>query len=137
MHARVEALADEAGSARNAAATLRARVARGDELPGFGHPLYADGDPRTAPMLAIAKRLAGRDARVRTVIALAEAGGDVAGTPATCDLGLVAIAAALRLPRGAPGAIFAVGRAPGWVAHIVEQRAANFLIRPRARRAQT
>jgi citrate synthase len=137
MHARVEALADEAGTARDAVATIRARVARGEELPGFGHPLYADGDPRTAPMIAIAKRLAGRDPRVRTVIALAEAGTDVAGTPPTCDLGMVAIAAALHLPRGAPGALMAVGRAAGWVAHILEQRAANFLIRPRARRAQT
>jgi len=134
MHARVEALVAEAGSARDAVTTIRSRLARGEELPGFGHPLYTDGDPRTAPMLALARRLAGRDERVRTVIALADAGSDVAGTPATCDLGLVAIAAALRLPHGAPGAIFAVGRAAGWVAHVLEQRAANFLIRPRARR---
>jgi citrate synthase len=132
-HARVEALVDEVSSLRSLRPALRSRLARGDDLPGFGHPLYPAGDPRTAPMLELARRLAGRDERVRIVIALAESGADFAGLPPTCDVGLVALATALRLPRGAPGAIFAVGRLAGWVAHILEQRAAGFLIRPRAR----
>lgn len=134
MAARVEALLDEAGSPRHAAATLRARLARGDELPGFGHLLYPAGDPRAAPLLALARALGGRDPRVRTALALADAAPAVAATHATCDLGLVALAAALGLPRASATSIFAVGRTAGWVAHVLEQRAAGFLIRPRAGR---
>jgi citrate synthase len=132
MTARVEALVDEAGSARRVAATLRERLARGDYLPGFGHPIYRSGDPRAAPMLRLARDLAPARPRVRIALALAAAGPAVAGTHPTCDLGLVALSAALGLPRGAPSAVFAVGRSAGWVAHIIEQRAAGFLIRPRA-----
>lgn len=133
MTARVEALVDEVGAPGRAGAVLRARLARGDELPGFGHPLYAAGDPRAPPLLALARALGAARPRVATALAVADAGRAVTGQHPTCDLGLVALAAALRLPPGAPAALFAVGRSAGWVAHVVEQRAAGFLIRPRAR----
>ena len=51
----------------------------------------------------------------------------------TLDLGLVAVASALRAPRGTAGAFFAIGRSAGWVAHALEQREAGHLLRPRAR----
>ncbi len=84
-------------------------------------------------MLALARALAGTDRAVRTAIALAEAGRDVVGLPATCDAGLVAVALALGLRDSAASALFTIGRTAGWVAHTLEQRAAGFLIRPRAR----
>ncbi|MCE9578342.1 MAG: helix-turn-helix domain-containing protein [Deltaproteobacteria bacterium] len=133
MSARVEGLIDEVGTPRRAASVLRDRLARGDELPGFGHPLYPDGDPRAAPMLRLAQEIGGDLPRVRTALAVAEAGVAVTGVHATCDVSLVALADALGLPRGAAAAMFAIGRTAGWVAHIIEQRAAGFLIRPRAR----
>ena len=39
---------------------------------------------------------------------------------------------ALPLPRGGGLALFAVGRTVGWIAHALEQRGENRLIRPRA-----
>jgi citrate synthase len=53
--------------------------------------------------------------------------------PPTLDLGLVALTAALELPPGSATALFAMGRTAGWIAHVLEQRAAGFLLRPRAR----
>jgi citrate synthase len=37
------------------------------------------------------------------------------------------------LPAGSASAIFAVGRAMGYIAHVFEQRASGQLLRPRAR----
>ena len=51
----------------------------------------------------------------------------------TLDVGLVAIAAALRLPKGSALALFAAGRLAGLIAHAREQRGAGHLVRPRAR----
>jgi citrate synthase len=114
-------------------ALVRARLARGEPIPGFGHPLYADGDPRARPLLDLARDLAPRSSAIRTIDALVEAMA-LAGQPApTVDLGLVAIARALRLPAGSALAIFATGRVAGWIAHVAEQREAAFLLRPRAR----
>src|SRR3954454_6576927 len=56
--ARVEALFREAGSAAGARQVLADRLRRGEEIPGFGHPLYPDGDPRGAALLALAAGLA-------------------------------------------------------------------------------
>ena len=46
---------------------------------------------------------------------------------------LVALAAALRLPPGSATTLFVMGRTAGWIAHVLEQRAAGFVLRPRAR----
>jgi citrate synthase len=54
-------------------------------------------------------------------------------TPPNLDFGLVALASALGLPQGAAAGLFAVGRCAGWVAHVLEQYQAGYLVRPRAR----
>jgi citrate synthase len=41
--------------------------------------------------------------------------------------------AALGAPPAAASGLFAVARSAGWLAHVLEQRAAGFLLRPRAR----
>jgi citrate synthase len=130
---RVEALVDEVAAPRDARAVLRARLRRGDSLPGFGHRLYPRGDARAELLLAAAHDLGKKTARFRIVDAIRAANESFEGEPPTLDLGLVAIAAAFDLPRGAPLAMFALGRSAGWVAHIFEQRAQGFMMRPRAR----
>jgi citrate synthase len=51
----------------------------------------------------------------------------------TLDFGLVTLCLCLELPPASAACIFAVGRSAGWVAHALEQRAAGYLLRPRAR----
>lgn len=130
---RIEAMLAEASGPEEAARVLRDRRRRGDALPGFGHPLYPGGDPRTAPLVEAAHELAPKNAIVRKVRAFVAAMELAGGEPATVDTGLVALAGALGMPRGAAGAIMAIGRSAGWIAHAREQREAGFALRPRAR----
>jgi citrate synthase len=125
---RIEALIAETGSdPKRARQVVSDRLRRGEAVPGFGHPLYPGGDPRAPLLLEAAHKLGGKRARV--AFTLAEAMPE----PPAVELALVALAAALDLPRGAATAIFAVGRSAGWIAHALEQRAAGYLLRPRAR----
>ena len=123
MTERVESLFD-AAEAGGAAAALRRRLAAGEDLPGFGHPLYPNGDPRAAALLAEVV-----DPLAAALIGEAER---LTGLKPTLDFGLVATRRTLRLPRGAAFSLFAVGRTVGWIAHALEQRKQGVLIRPRA-----
>lgn len=128
---RVEALVDEAGRPERAVDVIRSRALRGEAVPGFGHPRYPGGDPRAAALLAAATSRP--TLRGQTLAALVEAMAALGHPAPTLDVGLVALRSALDLPRGAAEAIFALGRAAGWVAHALEQRRAGVLLRPRAR----
>ncbi|HEY4106808.1 MAG TPA: citrate/2-methylcitrate synthase, partial [Polyangiaceae bacterium] len=119
---RVEALIDLIGTKQRAAHAVRERLARGEQIPGFGHPLYPEGDPRGALLFELAQRQGARSEAARVALALIEA-MSAGGHPAvTLDGGLVALCYCLELPRGTAATIFALGRTAGWVAHILEQR---------------
>jgi citrate synthase len=130
---RMEALVAETGKPERAAATVRDRARRGEALSGFGHRLYPGGDPRGPPLIAAAQALAPRAPGVRVVSALVDAMREQGHAGPTVDCGLVALSAALGLPPGSAVGLFALGRSAGWIAHAMEQRAAGFMLRPRAR----
>lgn len=137
--ARVEALFREVTSAvglrsgQAARDVVSRRLQRGERLPGFGHPLYPDGDPRAAALLAIAKKAAPRSPDLALAEALLTAVADLIGDRPTLDLGLVTLAHTLRLPPNSPIAIFGLGRTIGWIGHAMEQYRVDRIIRPRAR----
>jgi citrate synthase len=125
---RVEALLDDAGRHGPREAAARALREQG-ALPGFGHELYPDGDPRGADLLGRA-RAAGRDAERDGLVEVARA---ELGLGPALDLGLAALRRAHRLPAGAAFCLFALGRSAGWAAHAIEAAADGRLIRPRSR----
>jgi citrate synthase len=133
---RVEALLDEAATLPRASDVIERRSRRGDLVPGFGHPLYPHGDPRAEPLLERARLLARlgkvKQNRLEPALALAQV-MDKQGLPATVDFGLVALTRALGMKPGSAGLLFALGRSAGWVAHVLEQRNAVAVLRPRAR----
>lgn len=133
LGARVEALVAEAGRPERARTVVEERARRGDDLPGFGHPLYPAGDPRATGLIDAALAIAPRRPALRTLIALVDAMRASRRPAATVDVGLVALGYALALPPGSGIAVFAVARTAGWIAHAFEQRDAGFLLRPRAR----
>jgi citrate synthase len=104
--------------------------AEGQRLPGFGHPLYRAEDPRAVALLG-ALEAAGADRRLtRDVITAAR---EIAGFHPNVDYALAVLALHLGLPVDSGLTLFAIGRTAGWVAHAIEQRATEKLIRPRAR----
>jgi citrate synthase len=124
----VARLVEEVGTPEHARPHMRALRRTGELPPGFGHPLYPEGDPRALPLLAWARRSS--DRRVRTLLAIVEAVADAAPN---VDAGLAALAFAIGIRPTAASGLFAVARSAGWIAHALEQRAAGFLLRPRAR----
>jgi citrate synthase len=125
MTARVAALLDETGEPTQ---LLVERLRLGESVPGFGHPLYPEGDPRARRLIELCPKNA---ARARC-LAFAQAAERVLGERPVLDFGLIALARSLGLPASAPFVLFALGRTAGWVAHCIEQYALAQLIRPRA-----
>jgi citrate synthase len=128
--ARAEALFHELGD-MEPMPVLAARLARGDDIPGLGQPLYPQGDPRALAIIEALKQ-ARPDAGARAAVA-AVAAMELTGKLPNVDFGLGATTTALGLPAGAALAIFLVARSVGWVAHAMEQYQSGVLIRPRAR----
>lgn len=127
--ARAEALLREAGTPEQARPTVASRLRRGDRIPGFGHRLYPDGDPRAELLLTRIRE------RYTTSLtdAVIEAARESLGEKPNIDMALATLAHALELPAGGAVTLFALGRTAGWIAHAIEQYQQDELIRPRAR----
>lgn len=131
---RVDALLEEAGEASRVQQVVHDRQRRGETVEGFAHPIYAPHpDPRGEMLVALAGSLGSDRPELRSVLALVESMEAAGYGGPSIDVGLVAISCALGLPRGSAAALFAIGRCAGWVAHALEQNAAGYLVRPRAR----
>ncbi|CAN5234300.1 citrate/2-methylcitrate synthase [soil metagenome] len=105
---------------------IRSRLTEGRYLPGFGHPLYPQGDIR-------AKALLGRFELPAPLAELQAAAKELADTEPNIDFAMMAICKSHDLPVDAPFALFTAARSAGWIAHAVEQHQVGKLIRPRAR----
>jgi citrate synthase len=129
--ARAEALFAEIARGGDPMAVMAGRLARGEDLPAFGHFLYPNGDPRAA---AILDAIARASPETRQLIETAAAAGTrLTGRRPNVDFALAAAVIGLELPQNSALAIFVVGRTVGWIAHAIEQYESGVLIRPRAR----
>ena len=108
--------ADELGAERAADKALRWM----NILPGFGHTVYTDGDPRAEPLLDLFEQLATE--RQRAVVASIRALADSHDFPAAnVDLGIGALVFAAGMPADSGQTIFGVARMAGWTAHYLEE----------------
>lgn len=121
-----------------ASAWLRSELAAGRRVMGFGHRVYRNGDSRVPTMKDALSRLSQRSGQSKWISmyeelerAMFEEKGirpnlDFPTAPAYYLMGF-------DIPLFTP--IFVLSRTAGWTAHIMEQLAANSLIRPLAQYA--
>ncbi|PHR62893.1 MAG: citrate synthase [Robiginitomaculum sp.] len=98
---------------------------RNSQLPGMGHTLYPDGDPRAKALLQATNPAP----NISHAIALCS---QITGQVPNIDMALAALVVELQLPEQAAFSLFAIGRMSGWLAHAIEQVETGNLIRPRA-----
>jgi citrate synthase len=114
---------------------IRAKLARKEKIPGFGHRVYHTEDPRATHLRQMSRDLgqrAGHPAwyemsqRIEAVVKSEKSLNPNVDFYSATTYHALGIATELFTP------IFAVSRVSGWTAHVLEQYANNRLIRPRA-----
>jgi citrate synthase len=124
--AQVQAYVAESKRSSDARMAARQRLAQGLDLPGFGHPLFPDGDPRAAALIGAAK--------VRDDMAdILRVGEGLSGHAPNFDMALSMVSRVLDLPKDGAFVVLAVGRLVGLLAHALEQAATGSPIQARLR----
>jgi citrate synthase len=114
---------------------VRAKLARKEKIPGFGHRVYHTEDPRATHLRQMSKELCQRAGMPiwyemsQRIEALVKAEKKL--NP-NVDFYSASTYHALGIDTDLFTPIFAVSRISGWTAHVLEQYANNRLIRPRA-----
>jgi len=132
----------EIGDASRAEAVLRRKIEAGEKLMGFGHRVYKVRDPRADVLAAAAERMYTRagDMSLYTLARAVEADalrlleeykpGRRLQTNVEFYTALLLHGLGFEVPLFTP--TFAIGRVSGWIAHALEQRRANRIIRPQS-----
>jgi len=114
---------------------IRAKLARKEKIPGFGHRVYRTEDPRATHLRQMSRELGKRAGNTawfdmsERIEALVKSEKKL---NANVDFYSASTYYTLGIPIDLYTPIFAVSRMSGWTAHILEQYANNRLIRPRA-----
>jgi citrate synthase len=93
---------------------------RHETLPGFGHKVYKEGDPRFAALWDLARPLLSEERRRLFLEILERAAADGVPRP-NCDLALATLSWGTGMPPDAGRTIFTVARLAGWTAHYQEE----------------
>jgi citrate synthase len=130
---RVVEMVAEIGSPANVESYVRQKLARKEKIMGFGHRVYKTLDPRAKIMLECSERIASTDEE-RNELAVLERVQEFMlkekGLYPNVDLYSGFVLNHLGIPTDLFTPVFAVARAPGWLAHIIEQYSDNRIMRP-------
>jgi citrate synthase len=123
------------GPVEKAEDVVRAKLAKKEKIPGFGHRVYHTEDPRATHLRQMSRDLGVRAGQPiwfemsERIEALVKSEKKL---NANVDFYSASTYHSLGIPIDLFTPIFAVSRISGWTAHVLEQYANNRLIRPRA-----
>lgn len=128
-------MAQEVGSADQAAAYVKAKRGNREPVMGFGHRVYRAEDPRARHMRDGVQRLSeqlGQPQWFEILQAIVEAMKPYSrhGVNVNVDFYAGVVYYLHGIPEDLFVPIFAVGRVPGWTVQVLEQLSSNILIRP-------
>lgn len=131
----VQKTVEEIGDPQRAIEYIREKTEAGEKVMGFGHRVYKAEDPRGAELRDIARELGHKRGNDRWFQILQEVEKAMEpyrakGIYPNVDFYAGAVYSLLGIPEEQFIPMFAVGRMPGWVAHVLEQYEDNVLIRP-------
>lgn len=131
---------DEMGTPENARPWADEQLAAGRRIMGFGHAIYRGKDPRSELLKETAQGLGGPLAELAVAAEAAIDAALDAGRPgrtlrANVEFYAGVVMHECGIPRAMFTPTFAVSRAMGWSAHILEQARERKIIRPSARYA--
>jgi citrate synthase len=92
-------------------------------VPGFGHALYRERDPRADALLRLLDALPDPRGLRGVAAGLVQVAGDRFGAFPNSDLALALLAELCAFPLDAEETVFALARTVGWIAHALEEYA--------------
>ncbi|MDT8859419.1 citrate synthase [Alkalihalobacillus sp. MEB130] len=125
----------EIESVDNVEPYIRKALDNKEKIMGFGHRVYKDGDPRAKHLREMSKRLTEITGETKWYEMSKQINDMVTGEKGllpNVDFYSASVYHSLGIKHDLFTPIFAVSRASGWLAHILEQYSNNRLIRPRA-----
>ena len=131
----VQKTVEEIGDPERAIAYIKDKIEAGEKVMGFGHRVYKSEDPRGSELRGVARDLGeklgnGSWFAILQQIETAMEPYRAKGIYPNVDFYAGAVYSLLGIPEEQFVPMFAVGRMPGWVAHVLEQYNDTVLIRP-------
>jgi citryl-CoA lyase len=102
---------------------VAAALAKKERLPGYGHKIYKESDPRAAVLFVRAAKVGFDDALIKKAFHIEKELATQSGKtlPLNVDAAIAAILVTMGFSPKIGKAFFALGRMPGMMAHIIEE----------------
>ncbi|QDZ21519.1 citrate synthase [Chloropicon primus] len=125
---------EDLNNEQEAADMVNSKLSKKEVIMGFGHRIYKNGDPRNAVFKDLSHQLSQKPEGKPHLYAISQhiegMMENLKGMYANADFYAASAYHQVGIPTYLFTPLFVVARTSGWIAHIVEQRSQNRIIRP-------